>query len=340
MRKLISLVLCLFLLSGCAAQQEQVRKQYTATFLTLFDTVTNIVGQAVSEEEFQAIVQPIRDELEYYHRLFDIYHEYEGIHNLKTINDQVAGVPVTVDAAVLDLLQDCKDYSTAVGGVFNPAMGGVLKLWHNARENGINDPAHAYLPDALALEKAAQHQDPENILLDRELSTVTLLDPEMKLDVGGIAKGWAVQRVCEKAPKGLLISVGGNVYATGPKTQSGTAWGVGIQNPSNSGDYLHILNITEGSVVTSGNYQRAYVVDGKLYHHIIDPNTLYPSELWISVTVVCKDSGLADVLSTTLFLLGREEGQALLDRFGAQAMWVDALGNQFYSPGFQDLIRN
>jgi thiamine biosynthesis lipoprotein len=93
-------------------------------------------------------------------------------------------------------------------------------------------------------------------------------------------------------------------------------------------------------MVTSGDYQRAYMVDGKLYHHIIDPDTLFPSIYWRSVTVSCGDSGLADALSTALFLLPREEGQQLLDSFGAEAMWVAADGTIYYSSGFEKLIRS
>ena len=92
-------------------------------------------------------------------------------------------------------------------------------------------------------------------------------------------------------------------------------------------------------MVTSGDYQRTYMVDGKLYHHIIDPETLYPSEYWRSVTVVCDHSGWADALSTALFLLPLEEGQELLAQFDAKAMWVNADGEIFYSPGFQEMIR-
>ncbi len=340
MRRLTLILLCAVLLTGCSLPQTPAQKQYTATFLSLFDTVTTVVGKADSEEAFQEKVRPVRDILDRYHKLFDIYHEYEGLNNLKTVNDRAGIAPVTVDPAILDLLEDCKRYYAATGGVFNPAMGTVLKLWHDAREDGLNDPANAALPDAAALQEAALHTDPESIILDRENSTVFFADPLLKLDVGAIAKGWAVQQLCNQAGEGLLISVGGNVCATGPKEPSGTPWAVGIQDPDGSSDYLHILNITGGSVVTSGSYQRAYAVDGKLYHHIIDPDTLYPGTLWTSVTVVCPDSGLADVLSTSLFLLDREEGQRLLDQFSAHAMWVDAAGSQYYSPDFSKLIRN
>ncbi len=340
MKRLLLVLLCLFLLCGCTAIPSSKKKQYTATFLTLFDTVTTVVGKADSEADFQSKAQYIRDELERYHRLFDIYNEYEGLTNLKTVNDNASSAPVKVDPLILELLQDCKDYYIATNGIFNPAMGEVLRLWHDAREDGINDPANAYLPDQSALNEAALHMDPNDIILDHENLTVFFADDDIRLDVGGIAKGWAVQHVCKGAPEGLLVSVGGNVCATGPKDADGTPWSVGIQNPDKSDNYLHILNITDGCVVTSGSYQRAYAVNGEIYHHIIDPNTLYPGKLWTSVTVVCDDSGLADVLSTSLFLLERDEGQALLDKFDAHAMWVDEKGNKYYSPDFKDFIRN
>ena len=176
-------------------------------------------------------------------------------------------------------------------------------------------------------------------MIDDEANTVTVTDPVLRLDVGAIAKGWSVQRAAENAPEGLLISVGGNVCATGPKDASGTPWVVGVQNPDGGENYLHTLYLTRGSMVTSGDYQRAYLVDGEIYHHIIDPDTLYPGKLWRAVTVVCPDSGLADALSTALFLLPRDAGQALLDQCGSTAMWVDAEGNMYYSDGFEDLIR-
>ena len=340
MKRLLCVLLLACVLSGCASGSTQPeQKQYTASFLDVFDTVTSIVGKADGEEAFREKTAGIHDELRKYHQLFDIYNGYDGINNLKTVNDNAGIAPVTVDEAIIALLKDCKAYYELTCGMVNPAMGSVLQLWHVARNDGINDPAHAYLPKEDKLQEAAKYMDFDAVILDEAASTVYIADPNVRLDVGAVAKGWSVQRVAENAPAGLLMSVGGNVCATGPKDPSGTPWVVGIQNPDGGDQYLHTLYLTEGSLVTSGDYQRAYVVDGELYHHIIDPGTLYPSTLWRSVTILCEDSGLADALSTALFLLPLEEGQALLDKTGAFAMWVNRNGEIFYSPGFQDNIR-
>ncbi len=339
MRRLIAVfcVLCL-LLCGCAEVTKPQQKRYTASFLNLFDTVTTIVGYAESQQAFQSIAQSIHDELEVYHQLFDIYNSYAGVNNLKTVNDQAGISPVKVDGRILTLLKDCKAYYELSGGKVNVAFGSVLRLWHAARQDSINDPANAYIPDAQVLQEAAKHTDMDAIILDDAASTVYISDPEGRLDVGAVAKGWAAQKVCENAPEGLLVSVGGNVIATGPKP-AGERWTVGIQDPDGGDRYLHTLFVSSGCIVTSGDYQRTFLADGKSYHHIIDPETLQPGKLWRSVSIVCADSGLADALSTALFLMSREAGQALLTQCEAEAMWVDAEGKIFYSPGFEALIK-
>ena len=138
MKRIASVLLVLsLLLTGCAGAQEPEtapeKKQYTATFLTLFDTVTTIVGKAESEESFTATAQNIHDELQKYHQLFDIYNDYEGLNNLKTVNDMAGVAPVAVEKPIIDLLKDCRSYYELSGGKVNVAMGGVLKLWHDAR---------------------------------------------------------------------------------------------------------------------------------------------------------------------------------------------------------------
>ena len=339
MKRMICLVLVGLLLCGCAPQTPTAeRKVYEASFLNLFDTVTVIKGAVDSQEEFSEITQSIHDQLQEYHQLFDIYHDYDGINNLKTVNEMAGQTPVEVDKRIIELLLDCKEYYALTGGMVNVAMGSVLELWHYARNDGIDDPQNAEVPDMDQLLDAARHTDMDAVVIDEEKSTVYIADPDVQLDVGAIAKGWSVQRVVETAPKGLLISVGGNVCATGPKNEEGMPWVIGVQNPSED-SYLHTLYVDNECVVTSGDYQRYYVVDGKVYHHIIDPDTLLPGTRWRSVSIVCADSGLADALSTALFLLPLEDGMQLAEKCDAEAMWVDAEGNQYYTPDFNALIR-
>ena len=338
MKRIISLLAVMaLLLCGCAGLGKPEQKQYTATFLTLFDTVTTIVGHAASQEAFTEQTQKIHDQLQVYHQLFDIYNDYEGVNNLKTVNDQAGIAPVKVDKAIIDLLTDCRDFYELTSGRVNVAMGSILSLWHVARNRGISDPANAELPNSEELEQAAEHIRFEDILIDEAASTVYIPDGEMSLDVGAIAKGWATQRVAENAPAGMLISVGGNVCATGPK-QGEHPWVIGIQNPD-GGEYLHTIYVESGCVVTSGDYQRTYTVDGKKYHHIIDPDTRMPADYWRSVTIVCQDSALADALSTALFLLPLEQGKTLAEKCGANVLWIDTEGNEFMTPGFESIIR-
>jgi len=337
---ILSLALFCLLISGCAVADQQKTGQYTATFLNLFDTVTTVIGCGESEDVFRAQAQLIYDDLQYYHSLFDIYNDYEGIVNLKTVNDNAGKQPVVVDREVIDFLLDCKEYHYLTGGKVNVAMGSVLQLWHDARNDGIQDPQNAELPPMDQLQEAAKHTDIDSIQIDEASSTVYIKDPLTHLDVGAVAKGWAVQRAAERAPAGMLISVGGNVCATGPKLQDGTPWIIGIQDPNDADKNLHTLKLSAGSIVTSGDYQRIYMVAGKAYHHIIDPQTLMPGNYWRSVSIVCDNSGLADGLSTALFLMDREQGQMLAQQCGAEVLWVAANETEFMTPGFQGMLRN
>ena len=335
MNRKIALLLAalLILLCGCTGGNQV----YQVTYLDVFDTVTVISGTAESQAAFQTQAKNIHDRLQEYHRLFDIYKEYEGITNLKTVNDNAGVEPVTVDQAIIDLLLDCKQYYELTGGAVNVCMGTILSLWHEARNAGLEDPENAKLPDAATLEEASNHISWETVLIDQEQNTVYITDPAQSLDVGAVAKGWAAQRVAEELPGGILINLGGNVCATGPKAEN-TPWVIGVNDPEGDG-YLCTLELSLGSAVTSGDYQRFYTVDGVNYHHIIDPQTRMPADRWSSVTILCDDSGLADALSTALFLMDRESGEVLLKQCGAEAMWVDPEGNCYYSAGFQNVIR-
>jgi thiamine biosynthesis lipoprotein len=356
MKKIISgfLGIVLLLASGCAVKNAPPGdikvNRYQAEFLSLFDTVTVIVGYADTEESFKALAEEVRSRLEEYHQLYDIYNTYEGIGNIKTINDNAGIAPVKVDPRIISMLKLGKEQYEATGGAVNIAFGAVLRIWHDYREAGLDDPENAELPSMALLEEAAQHVDIDNVIIDEEASTVYLQDPEMLLDVGAIAKGYATEQVAryleEKGVTSLLLSVGGNVRAIGEKQVADSSgdkrWTIGIQNPDKTSSQTEILQVKISglSVVSSGSYERYYTVNGKQYHHIIDPKTLMPAAHYAELTILTKDSGLGDALSTAMYVIPFEESRRYIDSLeGVEAVWVLPDGTIEYSDGFRDYLK-
>jgi thiamine biosynthesis lipoprotein len=344
-RLIISLLAVLLLVvSGCAKKTTR----YQAEFLGVFDTVTTIVGYSESKEEFTALVGRIKDKLTEYHRLYDIYHSYEGLNNIKTINDNAGKVPVKVDKELISLLLSAKEKYYLTNGKANIALGSVLRIWHEYREKGISDPLSAEIPPRKLLEQAARHTDIEDIIIDTKASTVYLSDPGMSLDVGAVAKGYAAERTAryfeDEGVSSLLLSVGGNVRAIGgkPGKNGMEPWNIGIKNPDKESPDTELCSvlISGYSVVSSGSYERYYTVNGTRYNHIIDPSTLSPASYFTGVTIICRDSGLADGLSTALFIMPLEMGQKLVEGLnGVEAMWVTGTGEIVYSKGFKSFLK-
>lgn len=339
MRKIIhiitALVLILTTLSGCRGGG---KLRFEGEFLSLFDTVTRVVAYTDSRKQFDEYMEFMRSHLETYHKLFDIYNSYEGIPNIKTINDNAGVSAAEVDEKLIDMLLYAKEIYAITEGQTNIAMGSVLSIWHDYRERGIDSPETAKLPPKEELTRAALHTNPDDIIIDEEKNTVFLRDKEMLLDVGAIAKGYAVEMACKEAESdgitNLLISVGGNVRAIGNRGD-GTPWSVGIEGIKENGKEIAVPLGDSYSLVTSGDYQRYYTVDGESYCHIIDPKTLFPPRYFSAVTVMASDSGLADGLSTALFTLSLEEGRALLEALGKtqtlEAVWLLPSGEVIYS---------
>ena len=337
---ILSLTLLLTGLSTTACSRAP--EKFSAHSFDYFDTVTTITGYAESREAFDEVANAVLYQLEEYHCLFTIYHRYEGMENLCTVNELVDGQhrTVTVDRRIVDMLLYARDMHDRTNGRVNIAMGSVLSIWHDYRTVGMNDPSAAKLPPADELEAAAAHTDIRNMVIDEAACTVTLTDPAMTLDVGAIAKGYAVEMVARsleaRGITGFVLNVGGNVRTVGPKGD-GEKWIVGIENPTDNEEkpYLAYLGLAGHSLVTSGSYQRYYLVNGQRYHHIIDPDTLMPSEGFTSVSIVTKSSADGDALSTALFCMSYEEGLALIESIpDTEAMWVFPDGREMTSGGF------
>ena len=357
---LLAAVLCLSMLAGCASsgssssEPQQELTRYSTIFYDVFDTVTQVIAYCESEEEFTRQMDALHADLEVYNQLYDIYNDYDGVVNVKTINDNAGKAPVQVDDRILSMLELARQMYDTTNGKLNVAMGSVLRIWHDHREAAENNQNEAdnTLPTQEELEAAAQHCDINNVVIDDEAKTVYLSDPEMSLDVGSVGKGYAVEMVCQAAQaRGLtsaLVSVGGNLRAIGTKPD-GSQWTGGVENPwdasevyTNTSDSLFgsAINMSDMALVTSGDYQRYFVVDGKRYHHLIDPDTLWPATYFNSVTVLSRDSGQADCLTTGLFCMPLEEGQKLVESLdGVEAMWCTPDKQVVTSSGWESHTR-
>lgn len=217
---LLAGVLCLSLLAGCASKKKELTR-YSTVFYDVFDTVTQVIAYCESEEEFNTQMDALHADLITYNQLYDIYNDYPGVTNVKTINDNAGSAPVEVDDRILSMLELADQMYQTTNGKLNIAMGSVLNIWHNYREaaEAAETDADNKLPTMEELEAAAQHCDINNVIIDADAKTVYLADPEMLLDVGSVGKGYAVEMVCQAAEaRGLtsaLVSVGGNLRAIG-----------------------------------------------------------------------------------------------------------------------------
>lgn len=356
-RKIIlSLILSLGLV-GCANEAEEVKEnetiktesenieqeKFNSAIYEYFDTLTTTLFYAKDEEEYNKYKEIVEDDLKKYHELFNSYDDFEGINNIKTINENSGKKPVEVDPAIIDLLEYCLEMNEITNQKINIGMGRVLEVWHNYREAAITGKKEGKLPSDSELKEAAKHMSVESLEIDRENNTVFIKDPEVKINIGATGKGYATKIIEEDLRKaGLksgIVSVGGDdvIIGTNPAKNDGK-WKIAIQNPDlKSDDYSSIISVEDTSVVTSGDYQRNYTVDGKNYHHIIDPDTLYPSEHFKSVSVVHEDIALADTLSTYLFIIDQKEGLKVAEEYGAEVLWIDKDGKEYKTDGWKDI---
>ncbi len=314
---------------------------HSETYYDMFDTFVTVIAYGVDGEEFDENCNEIKTELYELSRLYDIYREYDGINNLATVNKNAGKAPVTVDERIISLLEFSLEAYRLTDGEINIAMGSVLTLWHDAREKNTSDPGSAPPPDDAALRRAAEHTDINDIVIDRESMSVYLADPEMSLDVGAIAKGYAADAAAKLlkdkgVSDGYAVNLGGNVITLGKKSpESSEAWKVSIRSPyTEYTSQLVSVELIGASLVSSGTYERRFEYDGESYHHIIDRDTLFPSVHFDGVSVTGGSSALCDALSTALFCMSLDDGMALVDSIeGVEAVWIKD-GNVTYSAGF------
>lgn len=244
-----------------------------------------------------------------------------------------AGAPVEVSDDTVKLIKKGIYYGEMSDGAFDITIGSVSSLWDFKAE----EPAPP-APEAIA--EAVKHVNFRKIMIDG--NTIKLLDPSAKLDLGAIAKGYIADRLKEylrkEGVRHALINLGGNVLAIGGR-QDGSPFQIGVQKPfDESGNYITAVALNNKSVVTSGTYQRCFVKDDILYHHILYPSSGNPCNNGLnSVTIITDSSLTADALSTTCFLLGPEEGMRLVNQLdNVDAIFINTDNEITYSRNFDN----
>ncbi|WP_454207248.1 FAD:protein FMN transferase [Peptoniphilus sp. Marseille-Q6390] len=305
-------------------------------FYDTFDTVVHIAIYTDDDSFAKENLVYAKERYEELHKLFDNYKTYPDLVNVKTINDNAGIKPVTVDDTLFQLIKSSIDDYNNISHNTNIALGPVTKLWNEYRElyegGKTKEEVIALkgeaLPSDAELEKLRPLVNIDKIKLDDEKQTVSL-EKGMELDLGATAKGFATELVAkeleDRGVKSCVISAGGNVRIIGKPTDGRDNFKIGIQNPDleSHDQVLASLNVANTSIVTSGDYQRYFDLDGVRYCHIIDPDTLKPAHEIKSATVIKEDSGLCDFLSTAAFNSTDDEIKELSDKTGAGIVWVD-----------------
>ena len=240
------------------------------------------------------------------------------------------GKTVTVDPETWEILRRAKEISSQTGGAFSITIAPVTALWTFTGMETNTVPT-----DEMRLATLPLVDDTKIIL--GENNTVTL-PAGMQIDLGGIAKGYIADKVAalirEKAYAGI-VSLGGNVYTVGKKPD-GSAFSVGIKDPHNPAASKAIIYTGDGTVVTSGTYERGFSFGGVRYHHILDPKTGWPSQSdLVSATFVMDSSMTADALATACIVIGSEKSLALAKELQLDAMFIDKDGQAFFTEGFE-----
>lgn len=297
------------LVSGCTTPPESESLTMSGMY---FDTIVQIEAWGATDD----IMEHCKELCEYYEGLFSATIDTSEVSEI----NQAEGKPVTVSPETAELISKGIEYGRLSNGRFDVTIAPASSLWN------FTDNTENAIPDPEKLDEAVSHIDYSCIQI--EGNTVTLTDPEARIDLGGIAKGYIADRLKEylisEGIEHALIDLGGNMLTLGGR-YDGSAFRIGIQRPfAETGTVMAAVSVRDKSVVSSGDYERYFEKDGVVYHHILDPDTGYPVQNDLDqVTIISDESVDGDALSTTCFTLGLEDGMKLIRSLdGVEAVFV------------------
>jgi len=286
-----------------------------------FDTYVNLTVYSSKDSKY---LDECLKMCEKYDALFSPTIEGSDVYNI----NHAAGESVKVDPETYYLLQRAIEFCEETDGAVDITIAPLMDTWGLSHESGILSEAgiteNKSKPSDIKVQDALKNVDYRNVILEDDY-TVRLKNPETRIDLGFIAKGYIADKLKEylvsKDVKSAIISLGGNVVVIGTKPD-GSDYNIGIKDPDNSGEIIESLKANNSSVVTSGTYERYVEYDGIKYHHILDTATGYPVDNGIKSVTVLSDSSLeGDALSTVCLILGEEGSKDILTKYNAKAVF-------------------
>lgn len=315
------------ILLGCSASPQIYKRTQLLMGTTVVITAVS-TDEAKADEAMTAAFGEIR-------RLEKLLSTYIPTSELSRVNQSAGIQPVLVSPEVMTVIKEALRIAELTEGGFNIALGPAIALW------SVTDQPH--IPTARELEAVRPLIRYADIKVDEARQTVFLSRSGMRVDVGGIGKGYAADQaeavLKEHGITNGIIAVAGDTKAFGRKP-NGSPWHIAIQHPRRSGSPLAEIDLEDEAISTSGDYERFFMKEEKRYHHIFDPKTLFPSDQSQSVTVIAKRGILTDALSTGIFVMGPEKGMALLEQLpGVEGVIVDAQGGVSVSSGLKSRLK-
>ncbi|MCE5312875.1 MAG: FAD:protein FMN transferase, partial [Nitrospiraceae bacterium] len=318
-------------LLALSCENREALKEYKSTHMSM-DTLVSLTLVAESAKKADSAAQAAFKEIDKLHKQLDFFSKDSEV---SMINDNAGIRPVVISDNLVDLLEKVLLVSHNSKGAFDITTGPVNELW---------DFHSMIVPTDRQIKQRLPLINYRNIEIDKDRSTVFLKKKGMKIDLGGIAKGYAADRLTKIVTgagiKSGIVAVGGDIRVIG-KRPDGSLWRIGIKNPrmdKNKSDLLGSVRLSDKSISTSGDYERFFTIGSRRYHHLIDPATGYPSDRAICSTVITEDSSFADALATAVFILGPQKGIELLNKTASEGIIMDAQGKIHATEGIRDKI--
>lgn len=293
--------------------------------------MNTLVEIKVLERDEDIAQKAIKAAFEEMKRIVSLMNNYDKKSEISLVNQ--SGIKGTVVSdELLEVILESIKFSKLTKGAFDITISPVFKCWKFNKEDSQR-------PSLEIIKEAKKKVGYQNIKVDLKNRKIAL-EKGATLDLGGVAAGYVAKKACLKLREmGIncaLVNAGGEIQVIG--SNFSMPWKIGIQDPRDKKKIKKVVKIIDKAVATSGDYEKYFILDGKRYHHILDPKTGYPAKGCISVTIIASDALLADILSTGVFILGWKEGIKLVEKIEGVEGYIIADDKEYISSGFSKYV--